>query len=157
MALLPSGGLAADALGQELLKRGLTVVDRNGMIDLLLQLKIKENDLFSANNLALLKEQGIDAIIMVVSVINEDSWPQNIDVIILNTENGKKYVQITWQNGKGTIIDDQSMIAGDVKPTTWFGVRRSIPDVAGDIVHFLFEKIGTDGRESSKFLIYSSW
>lgn len=124
IALAPSGGVLADAIGVELFNRGFTVFDTNQVSNLLVRLNMTEIELADPNNLSLLKDQGIDAVLNVKSTVAYDGKPQSASVRINSTSTGEILAGLSWQNGWGGqagSIADRSM-------------RKDIAEAAKEIV-----------------------
>jgi len=109
IALSPSGGLLADAIGVELFNRGFNIVDTNSMSQLMVRLNLSELEITQPQNLKLLEEQGIDVYLSVKSVAAYDGLPQSASVRMNSARNGKVIGGVSWQNGwggqAGSIVD----------------------------------------------------
>lgn len=92
IALAPSGGILADAIGIELFNRGFTVVDTQQFSNFMVRHNMTELEFSQAQNLKLIKEEGIDAILMVRSVAGNDQKSQSATVRINSTEDWEKMV-----------------------------------------------------------------
>ena len=129
IALAPSGGVVADAIGVELFNKGYTVFDTNQMSTLLIRLDISEIELLTPKSLQLIKEQGIDAIISVKAVGSYDGNPQSASVRVNSTIDGKILAGLSWQNGwggqAGSIADRMS--------------RKGLAQAAKEIVSYLVQ------------------
>ena len=101
IALSPSGGILADAIGIELFNQGFTIIDTQQMQGILARLNLTEVEISQAVNLKELANQGIDAIMIVKSVAGYDDQPQSISLRINDTNEWKMIAGITWQNGGG--------------------------------------------------------
>lgn len=131
IALAPSGGVLADAIGIELFNRGFTVVDTQQFSDFMIRHNMTELQFSQPQNLKLIKEEGIDAILMVKSVAGYDQKPQSATVRLNSTDDwGKIIAGVSWKNGWGGrpgSIADRSM-------------RKDIPGAAEEIVQALLRK-----------------
>jgi len=128
IALAPSGGVLADAIGIELFNKGYFVVDTNQMSNLMVRLNMTEIEFSKPQNLAILKDQGIAGVLAVKSVSGYDGKPQSATVRILSTEvSGQIIAAVSWQNGwggqEGSILDR--------------GKRKDISGAAKEIVDAL--------------------
>lgn len=123
IALAPSGGVLADAIGLELAGRGLMVVDTNQTTNLLARLNLDEFELIKPQSLGLLKEKGIDAVMSVRTVADAAGGLRSAVVRLTSTSNGRVLAGATWDNGWGGqagSIMDRSM-------------RKGVADAAGEI------------------------
>lgn len=131
IALAPSGGILADAIGIELFNRGFTVMDTNQFSSFMVRHNMTELEFSQPQNLKLIKEEGIDAILMVKSVAGHDQKPQSATVRLNSTENwGKIIAGISWKNGWGGrpgSIADRTM-------------RKDVPGAAKQIVQELLKR-----------------
>jgi hypothetical protein len=109
IALAPSGGLIADALGVDLFNRGFTIYDTNEMSNMFVRLNMSEMELSDPKNLSTLQEKGIDAIMHVKASGGYDGKPQSISIRVNSTADGKIIAGLSWQNGwggqQGSILD----------------------------------------------------
>ena len=101
LALAPTGGLLADAIGVELFNRGFQVLDTTSTANLLIRLNLSEVEILNPVKLSLLKEQGIDAYLSVRSAAGRDGLPQSASARLNSTHTGKIVVGVSWQNGWG--------------------------------------------------------
>jgi len=101
LALMPSGGVLADAIGIELLKFGFDVVDTATVTSLMARFNLTELEFAHPQNIRKLSDQGIDTILMVRSVAGYDSAPESASVRLVSTATGRIIIGATWQNGKG--------------------------------------------------------
>ena len=101
IALAPSGGLLADAIGVELFNHGLVVVDTAETSNLFARLNLHEAEVSQPRNLSVLRGEGIDAYLMVKSAAGYDGLPQSATARLTSTHNSKLLVGVTWQNGWG--------------------------------------------------------
>lgn len=130
IALAPSGGVLADAIGIELFNRGYSVVDTNQMSNLMLRLNMTELEILNPQNLERLAEQGIDVILVVKSVIGFDGKPQSASVRLNSTKTWEIIAGVSWQNswgGRAGSIADRAM-------------RQDLNGAAQEIVRALMKK-----------------
>jgi len=131
IALAPSGGVLADAIGIELFNRGFTVVDTAQFSNFMVRHDISEFEFSQPQNLKLIKEEGIDAILMVKSVAGYDQKPQSATVRLNSTDDwGRVIAGVSWKNGWGGMrgsIADRSM-------------RKDLPGAAKQIVQSLLRR-----------------
>lgn len=105
IALMPSGGVMADAIGLELLSYGFNVVDTGKITSLMVRDNLNEIEITQPQNLSRLSAEGIDAIILVKSVAGYDGRPQSASVKIVQTTNGQLLAGANWQNGRAGVQD----------------------------------------------------
>jgi len=101
IALAPSGGVLADAIGTELFGNGFQVIDTQEMSNYLVRLNLDEIELSQPRSLTLLRERGIQAVMNVRSVAGYDDKPQSATVRVVSTQNGELIAAVNWQNGRG--------------------------------------------------------
>lgn len=101
VALAPSGGLLADAVGIEIFGQGITVIDTQETSSLLVRTGLTETEVMSPQSLSLLREQGIDAFLVVRSADGYDGRPQSATARAVSTHDGSLVAAVTWQNGRG--------------------------------------------------------
>jgi hypothetical protein len=101
IALAPSGGLLADAIGVELANRGYVVIDTQQTSALLIRVNASELELLSPRSLTGFREQGIDAILAVKAAFARDDRPQSASVRLNSTYTSQVLAGVSWQNGWG--------------------------------------------------------
>jgi hypothetical protein len=101
IALAPSGGVLADAIGIELFNRGFTVIDSNQMSNMMLRFNMSELELSKPQNMEKLRAEGIDGVLVVKSVVGYDEQPQSAAVRINSTDTWQIIAGVSWQNGYG--------------------------------------------------------
>lgn len=101
IALDPSGGLFADAVGVELLNLGYEVIDTATTSRMITRLNLTEIEVNRPTGLQKLKDQGIDAYLSVRATSGRDGVPNSAIARINNTSTGKIIAGVTWQNGWG--------------------------------------------------------
>lgn len=101
IALMPSGGVLADAIGLELLRYGFNVVDTGKITSLMVRDNLNEIEVIQPQNLSSLSADGIDAVILVKSVAGYDGRPQSASIKIVHTTDGQIVAGANWQNGRG--------------------------------------------------------
>jgi len=101
IALMPSGGILADAIGLELLRFGFNVIDTGKISGLMIRDNLNEIEITQPQNLSRLFSDGIDAVILVKSVAGYDERPQSASVKIVHTKTGQLLAGANWQNGRG--------------------------------------------------------
>lgn len=103
IAFAPGGGLLADAVSVELANHGFTVIDGATTSSMLVRLNLNEVEIARPEGLAKLKDQGIDAYLVVRAAGGYDQNPQSASVRLNSTHNGQILAGLTWQNGWGGV------------------------------------------------------
>lgn len=101
IALLPSGGALADAIGIELLNGGYQIIDTTAVTGYMARYNLNEIELTMPQNISKLSGDGIDTILVVKTVAGYDGRPESATAKIVATSTGQVIVGVTWQNGKG--------------------------------------------------------
>jgi hypothetical protein len=101
IALAPSGGVLADAIGLELFENGFRVVDTQQTSNVLMRLNLDELEIMEPKSMTSLKERGIDAVLLVRSVAGHDNLPQSASVRVLSASSFSLVAGASWQNGRG--------------------------------------------------------
>jgi len=130
VALAPSGGVLAEAIGIELFNRGYQVFDTKEFSNMMIRYNMTEIELAKPDNLNKLRDMGINAILTVKSVTGYDGKPQSASVRINSTNNWKVIAGVSWNNGWGGR-------AGSIADRT---MRVDISGAASQIVNQLVER-----------------
>ena len=102
IALAPSGGILADAVGVALLNYGVQVFDTQQTSNLLVRLNLDEIELMLPENLDLLHSDfGVEAVMFVRTTAGYDDKPQNASVRMVDTRSGKLLGGLAWQQARG--------------------------------------------------------
>lgn len=101
VALLPSGGALADAIGIELLNGGHQIIDTTAVTGYMARYNLNEIELTMPQNISKLSSDGIDTILIVKTVAGYDGRPESATAKLVATSTGQLIVGVTWQNGKG--------------------------------------------------------
>ena len=101
LALMPSGGVLADAIGIELLKFGFDIVDSATVTSYMARINLTELEFAYPQNIRKLLDQGIDTILLVKSVAGYDKASESASVKLVSTATGRLIIGATWENGKG--------------------------------------------------------
>ena len=101
IALAPSGGLLADAVGVELFNRGYQVIDTAQFSALMVRDNMSEIEVLAPQNLQKLQGQGIDAILSAKTASDYEGNPKSASVRLTSTHNGQLLAGLTWQNAWG--------------------------------------------------------
>jgi hypothetical protein len=109
IALAPSGGVLADAIGVELFGLGFRVVDTAEFSNLLIRDNLSEIEVSQPQNLKLLHERGIDAILVCKAVARDDDRLESASVRVTSARTGELIAGTTFQGGwggaRGSIAD----------------------------------------------------
>jgi hypothetical protein len=131
IAFSPGGGLLADAVGVELSNRGFTVIDSATMSSMMIRLNLSEIEITRPEGLAKLKDQGIDAFLVVRTAGGYDQNPHSASARMNSTHSGQVLAGVTWQNGFGGI-------AGSPADRV---MRKGLADAATEITNALVERV----------------
>ena len=101
IALMPSGGPMADAIGIELLNYGYNIIDTGTVTGYMARYNLDEIELVMPKNITRLADDGIDTVLIVRSVGGYDDRPESATTRLVSTSNGQVIIGSTWQNGKG--------------------------------------------------------
>lgn len=97
----PSGGLLAEAVAVELSNRGYTVIDPSDTSRLMARLNLNEVEIARPEGLSKLRDQGIDALLVVRAAGGYDEHPQSATARVSSTYTGRLIAGVSWQNGWG--------------------------------------------------------
>lgn len=100
IALMPSGGVLADAIGIELTRYNFRIIDTWKITSMMIRDNLTEIEITQPQNLGRLASDGIDAVIMVKSVAGYDGRPQSATVKIVHTRTGVLLAGANWQNAR---------------------------------------------------------
>ena len=131
VALAPSGGIMADAVGIELFNHGFQVFDTAQTSNLFVRLDLSEVEVARPAGLRALVAEGIDAYIAVRSVAGAGNQPQSASVRVNSTHNGAMLAGLTWENGWGGM-------AGSIADRT---MRSDLSEAADEIAEELAERL----------------
>lgn len=131
IALDPSGGLLADAIGVEVSNRGFTALDSATTSKLIARLNLNEIQISTPVGLEKLKTQGVDAYLSVRAVGAYDQQIQSASDHVNSTATGQVIAGITWQNGWGGQ-------AGSIADRT---MRKGLSEAAAEIAEALAKSL----------------
>ena len=131
IAFSPGGGLLADAVGVELSNRGFTVIDSSTTSSMMVRLNLNEIEITRPEGFAKLKDQGIDAFLIVRGGGGYDENPQSASARMNSTHNGQVLAGVTWQNGFGGA-------AGSPADRV---MRKGLTEAASEIAAALAERV----------------
>ena len=102
IALMPGGGVLAEAVGIQLMSLGFDIVDMSVATNTAARLNINEFEYAQPANLKdLANKYGVDCVLIVKSVGGYDGKPNSAAARLLETRTGSLLAGVTWQNGKG--------------------------------------------------------
>jgi hypothetical protein len=101
IAIMPGGGLLADAVAVELMNRGFTIIDAASTSNMMIRLNLNEVEIARPEGLAKFKGQGIEALLVVRGAGGYDEQPQSASARMTSTADGRLLAGTTWQNGFG--------------------------------------------------------
>jgi len=114
IALAPSGGPLADAIGFGLMKEGIEVTDSEQVSRIMMRLNLNEVEVWEPKNLQRFKAEGVETLLQVRSVGGYDSRPQSATIKLISTETSRVLIGATWQNGRsgatGSIADSVARV-----------------------------------------------
>jgi hypothetical protein len=98
IALAPHGGVFADLIGIALSEEGYSVIDTGATAALLVLLQGSADDLLNPQSLGILKERGIDAVLVTRKVDAKDGLPQTVQARLYTTDQMVDVGGIDWEN-----------------------------------------------------------
>lgn len=131
IAMMPGGGLLADAVAVELSNRGFTVIDSADTSSLMARLNLNEIEITRPEGLARLRSQGVDAVLTVRAAAGYDELPQSASARVNSTQTGRVMAGVSWQNGWGGR-------AGSIADRT---MRRGLAEAAREITDALTQSL----------------
>lgn len=131
IAIAPGGGALADAIGVELFNDGLTVVDQEQTKGILGNVGTSDIQIESPESFAALRKAGVDALLIVKSVMAQDGTPESASVRLTSTSTHEVIAGLTWQNGWGGQ-------RGSMADRT---MRKNLASAASEIGHALTKRM----------------
>ena len=101
LAISPGSGVFGEAIALELFNLGVNVVDANEALAIIGRAGLSEFEITTSKGYSILKEKGIDAVLVAKAIMAQDGTPENASIRITSTENGNLIAGITWENGWG--------------------------------------------------------
>lgn len=102
IALMPGGGVLAEAVGIQLMSQGFDIVDMSSSTASSARVNLNELEVTKPSNLkALADEYGVESVLIVKTVGGYDDKPNSAAARIIDTKTGSLIAGVTWQNGKG--------------------------------------------------------
>jgi hypothetical protein len=102
IALMPGGGVLAEAVGIQLMTAGFDIVDMSSSTSFGARVNENEFEVTRPSNLkALASEYGVDGVLIVKTIGGYDGKPSSAAARVIDTRSGSLLAGVTWQNGKG--------------------------------------------------------
>jgi hypothetical protein len=102
IALMPGGGVLAEAVGVQLMASGFDIFDMTSRTAASGRINDAEIEVTSPSNLkSLAAEYGVDGVLIVKTISGYDDKPNSAVARVLDTRTGSVLAGVTWQNGKG--------------------------------------------------------
>ncbi|MFQ5490466.1 MAG: FlgO family outer membrane protein [Phycisphaerae bacterium] len=137
IALNPSGGILADAIGMELLNRGFTVIDTQDTSNLFIRLGMEELEVMEPQQLRKLRDEyDIDAVLAVRAATTDSQLIVAASVRLISTHTGGVLGGLGWENAKG----------GGVGSAADHMVKKGVTDAAREIVKGLIQSAGLESQ-----------
>jgi hypothetical protein len=97
IALAPNGGVFADQIGLELFSQGFQIVGTNATTNTMVRSGIVELELFEPRSLRILRERGIDAVLLAQTTYSRiTGMPETAAVRVQSTVDGTVLAGATW-------------------------------------------------------------
>lgn len=100
VALDPSGGAMADAIGIHLMGSGIRVVDTRQTTSMLQRVGLTEIEVIEPRALEALHDAGVDAVLAVNTQAGYDDQPESVSVRLVSATTGGMLAGTAWQNGR---------------------------------------------------------
>ena len=136
IAIAPGSGVLGDAISLELFNRGLTIIDAQDAVGIVGRAGLQEFELTTATGFTVLRESGIDAVLVARAVAAADGTPESASIRITDTRSGRIITGITWQNGHGGTrgsVADRMM-------------RKNLSEAANEIADELVRRLSRERR-----------
>ena len=101
IAISPGGGVLGEAVGVELFNLGYTIVDPGQTMQIAGRYNLSEIELGQPKSLDVLREEKIDALLVVKGTSGYDGRPQSASARVVSTATGQIVAAVSWQNGWG--------------------------------------------------------
>lgn len=131
IAISPGGGVLGEAVGVELFNLGYTIVDPGQTMQIAGRYSLSEFELGQPKSLEVLRDEKIDALLIVKGTSGYDGRPQNATARVVSTHTGQIVAGLSWQNGwggqEGSMADRMKRkdVAGAAREIAQ-GLRRSL-------------------------------
>jgi hypothetical protein len=131
IAMMPGGGLMADAVAVELANKGFTILDPASTTSLITRVNAKEIETGHPESLSKIRAQGVDAILQVRAAVSSDGEPQSASARMTSTHNSMLIAGVTWQNAR----------AGEEGSIADRTVKKGLSDAAAQIANELASRL----------------
>lgn len=138
VAIAPGSGVLGDAIGLELFNLGVRVMDSNQATSIIGRAGLSEFEITTIKGYVLLREQGIDSVLVSKAIMASDGTPESASVRITDTETGALLAGVSWENGWGGQ-------RGSVADRT---MRNNTSDAAQDIARELEKRLNINENNS---------
>lgn len=101
IAISTTGGILADAIGIQLVGRGFEVIEPDQVSNLVARHNLSETEISTPQSLQILRQNNIDAYLIVRVSEAKDGYPQSASIRLVSTHTGKLISGTSWQNGYG--------------------------------------------------------
>jgi len=139
IALNPSGGIIADAIGMELLNRGYVVLDTQETSNLLIRMDSSEIEWMEPAQRQKLRDRNIDAVLIVRSSSNSFGTPESVSVRLVSTHDGRVIGGLAWDNAK----------FGARRSPANYMVKRGVVRAAREITPALIKSAGLNQQNGN--------
>ena len=131
IAIDPRCGVMGEEIAMHLNRGNLRVFDSDQTIQIARRVGIDEYHINSPEGLEGLRNKGVDALLIVKTMIGWDGKPQIVTARLINTHTSEVITSLSWENGWGGEF-------GSVADRT---MRKSVPEAARQISVSLLNRI----------------
>lgn len=114
IALMPGGGVLADAVAVELANMGFTVIEAEATSALMARLNLDEFDISQPAGLAQLRSNGVDTVLKVRGSGGYDDKPSSATARLVSTTDNRLLSGANWQNAAsgrmGSAADSEARV-----------------------------------------------
>jgi len=153
---MPGGGLLADAVVMKLLPAGFDLIDTATVSNIVTRNNIEEVEIALPENLAVLHENGIDALFNLGFTTGYDNRPSSAAFRLIETATGFVIAGGSWQNGacthtcgncgaEVTVSQEHNGAVGMQGSVCDSAMRVGLDQAAEDIAAGLFQGLGLPG------------
>ena len=131
IAIDPRGGIMGEEIAMHLVSGSLKVFDSDQTIQIARRAGIDEYHINSPEGLEGLRNGGVDALLIVKTMIGWDGKPQIVTARLINTHTSEVITGFSWENGWG----------GDFGSIADRTMRKSVPEAARQISASILNRI----------------
>ena len=131
VAIDPRGGIMGEEIALRLGNGGLQVFDSDQTMQIARQAGIDAYLINSPDGLEGLRSAGVDALLVVRTMLGWDGKPQIVTARLIDTRTAEVITGFSWENGWG----------GDVGSVADRTMRKSVPEAADQISMSLLDRI----------------